>query len=152
MDNANGSYTNGYGKTFREQFALVQWHMQLSATTGEWLIVHEPINGTSGSMATLTQPAATGTGTNFDAVQIADGTTPKVAAFAQSGLTATSLSMTTTHSGTGQYLVAGMSPGTYTVTVGGTPVSGSHSACTLATTLSTGRAGAGRCRWATRRS
>ena len=123
VDNANGTYSGGNGFTFRAYMCPSSngTTCDASQTTGEWIGVFEPINGTSGSMPTLTQPTAT----NFRVVQIADGTTPKVAAFAQSGTTYNALSFTSTHSGTGQYLVAGMSPGTYTVTVGGTPVSGS---------------------------
>jgi len=40
-------------------------------------------------------------------------------------LTASFPGITTTHSGTAQYIIAGLSPGTYTVEIGGTPVSGS---------------------------
>ncbi len=123
VDNANGTYTGGNGNTFRAYMCPSSNGTTCDATqtAGEWIGVFEPINGTSGSMPTLTQL----TSSNFRTVQIADGTTPKVAAFAQGGSTYASASFTSTHSGTGQYLVAGMSPGTYTVTVGGTPVSGS---------------------------
>jgi hypothetical protein len=124
VDNANGSYTNGYGKTFRGTVcAGSSGTCSSAATTGEWLIVHEPINGTSGSMATLTQPAAA----NFRVLQIADSTTPKVAAFATGGNTFSSVIFTTTHSGTAQYLIAGLSAGTYTVTVNGAAVASNQS-------------------------
>ncbi len=92
-----------------------------SATTANWFVIYQPINGTSGSMPALTQL----TSTNFDTVQIADSTTPKVAAFAQGGSTYTSAGFTTTHSGTAQYLIAGLTAGSYNVSVGGSTVSGS---------------------------
>jgi hypothetical protein len=46
--------------------------------------------------------------------------------FARGGVTHANITgFTTTHSGTAQYLFAGLTPGSYAVTIGGTPVSGS---------------------------
>lgn len=72
-------------------------------------------------MPTITQPAAA----NFRVIQIADSGFPKVAAFAQGGITYATASFTTSYSGTGQNVIAGLTAGTYTVTVGGSPVAGS---------------------------
>jgi diaminopimelate epimerase len=76
-------------------------------------------------MPTITQPTCSGTGGNCTAVQIADSGSPKVAVFARQGVTLTQASFTSTHSGIAQYVIAGLAPGTYNVTVGGgTVVSG----------------------------
>jgi hypothetical protein len=97
----------------------------VSATSFEEIVVHQPVNGTSGTMPTLTSPTCTGTRGNCAVTQIADSGYPKVAMFARQGALLTCASFTTTHSGAAQYLLAGLSPGTWTVTVGGTAVPGS---------------------------
>lgn len=127
VDNANGTYTSGNGNTFRayECPSSNGTTCNNSATSMEGLWVAQPINGTSGSMPSLSQiTPSTGAAR---VAQIADGTTPKVAAFATGGSTITALNFTTTHSGTGQYLVAGLTAGTYTVTAPSGPFS-----CTVA--------------------
>jgi PKD repeat protein len=95
-----------------------------SATTYEAIAVHLPTSS-SGSMPTITQPTCTGTGGNCAAVQIADSSSPKVAMFARQGALIAGASFTSTHSGTAQYVLAGLATGTWTVTVGGTGVTGS---------------------------
>ncbi len=116
-DGSNGTYTGSNGFTYRvRSCASTDGNTRnAGATAFEELVVHEPVNGNSGSMPSLTQLPAT----NFRVVQIADATTPKVAAFAQGGNSYSSVSFTSTHSGTGQYLVAGLSPGTYSVQLNG---------------------------------
>jgi len=96
-----------------------------NATSFEAAIVHKPSTSPSDAMPTISQPSCTGTGGNCTVVDIQDGSYPKVAAFARQGAWLTGLSFTSTHSGTAQYLIAGLSAGTYTVTVGGNTVSGS---------------------------
>ena len=94
-----------------------------SATSMEAITVHLPSTNTSATMPTLTQPSCSGTGGNCAAVQIADSTGPKVAMFARQGALLTGASFTSTHSGTAQYLIAGLDSGyTYNVKVGGSPV------------------------------
>ena len=114
-DGSNGTYTGSNGFTYRvRSCASTDGNTRnAGATAFEELVVHEPVNGNSGSMPSLTQLPAT----NFRVVQIADATTPKVAAFAQGGVTYASLSFTSTHGGTGQYLIAGLTAGNYNVTV-----------------------------------
>jgi hypothetical protein len=119
VDNANGTYTGGNGATFRAYMCPSQngTTCNSGATSGEWAGVFQPINGTNGTMPAITQltPAESG---NFRVIQIADSTYPKVAAFATGGSVGnTALHVTTTHSGTGQYLVTGLSPGTYSVSL-----------------------------------
>jgi len=92
-----------------------------SATSMESIVVLKPANTTSPSMPALTQLPASGAAV----VQIADTSAPKVAAFVTGASTVTSLSFTSTHSGTAQYVIAGLTAGTYNVTVGGSTVSGS---------------------------
>jgi len=93
-----------------------------SATHGEWWAVHLPTTNLSATMPAITQPTCSGTGGSCAAVQIADATTPKVAVVARSGVTLTQASFTSTHNGTAQYVVAGLAPGIYNVTVGGSTV------------------------------
>jgi hypothetical protein len=90
-----------------------------NSTSGEWIAVHQPCNGTSCTMPTLTQPSCTGTGGNCTAVQIADSTGPKVAVFARQGALVTGESVVSTHSGTAQYLFTGLTPGTYAASLNG---------------------------------
>jgi hypothetical protein len=93
-----------------------------SATHGEWWAVHLPTTNLSATMPAITQPTCSGIGGSCAVVQIADATTPKVAVVARSGVTLTQASFTSTHSGTAQYVVAGLAPGIYNVTVGGSTV------------------------------
>jgi hypothetical protein len=81
-------------------------------------------------MKTLTDttfsPVAINPDANWTGVQCGASTSSAVALFARGGVThATITGFTTTHSGTAQYLFAGLTPGNYAVTIGGTPVSGS---------------------------
>ncbi len=96
-----------------------------SATSGEWMAVHLPSASASATMPTLTQLTVTASGGNAAAVQIADSTGPKVAVFARQAALLTTASFTTTHSGTAQYLIAGLQAGSYSVTVNGSAISGS---------------------------
>src|SRR5262249_14782394 len=58
---------------------------------------------------------------NWTGIQTLD----KVGLFARGGVLRTSLNVTTTHAGTAQYLIAGLAPGSYSVSVGGNAVAGS---------------------------
>jgi len=74
---------------------------------------------------TLNCPS-TWTQTNWFIAQCAGANTAMVVALARGGTTYSAISgFTTTHSGTAQYLFGGLTAGTYTVTVAGTPVTGS---------------------------
>jgi hypothetical protein len=121
-DGANGTYPGGNGTTYRVRSCASANGStpNASATAFEEIVVHQPINGTSGSMPPQTQITPTVGAARI--VQIADPTTPKVAAFATGGNTITALSFTSTHSGTGQYLVAGLTAGSYSVTVNGSAI------------------------------
>jgi hypothetical protein len=91
-----------------------------SATSLDDVVVYELCPDYTASCpqtATALNPDA-----NWTGVQTAD----KVAIFARGGTThSTMTGFTTTHAGTAQYLFGGLTPGTYTVTVGGTGVAGS---------------------------
>jgi len=68
---------------------------------------------------------------NWTGVQYNDATDSggAVAVFARHGVTQSTItSFTTTHAGTAQYLIAGLTPGTYSVTVGGSPISACNGA------------------------
>ena len=92
-------------------------------TAAEFLTVHLPTTNTSASMPTITQPSCSATGGNCTAVQIED-----LAAAEGSGLCAAG---SHAHSGLiyyhaqrdgHRYLVAGMVPGNYSVSVNGATV------------------------------
>jgi hypothetical protein len=77
-------------------------------------------------VATQPDTSLTTTALNPDVNWAGVQTTDKVVLFARHGTTYSTIAgFTTTHSGTAQYLFAGLTPGTYTVTVGGSGVSGS---------------------------
>jgi chitodextrinase len=119
--NTDGSYSGGKGYAWQYWVCPGSGSCNTSATSGEWLAIYQPSTTTSTIMPTLSQPAAT----NFRVVQIADSASPKVAAFATGGNTYTSVSFTTTHAGTAQYLIAGLTAGSYAVTVNGGAITGS---------------------------
>jgi hypothetical protein len=71
-------------------------------------------------VATQPDTSLTVTALNPDANWTGVQTTDKVVLFARGGTTQTALTgFTTTHSGTAQYLIGGLTTGVYTVTVGG---------------------------------
>ena len=91
-----------------------------SVTAAEFLIVHKPSTSINDAMPTV---AALGTiDADFSGVQIEDATAPSVAVFAKAGTDQAAGSFTTTHSGTAQYIISGVSAGTYDVLRGATPV------------------------------
>jgi hypothetical protein len=86
-------------------------------TDADFLLVHMPLAAPTGSM-----PTVAGLGTidaNFRGVEIKDASKPGVAIFPKVGATYSDASFTTTHSGTGQYLVMGLEPALYDVMRGG---------------------------------
>ena len=63
---------------------------------------------------------------NWTGVQAQGAVSAAVYLGARGGVThSTVTNFTTTHSGTGQYIIQGLTPGTYTITMNSTPVSGS---------------------------
>ena len=87
-------------------------------TAAEFITVHKPSTNTSDTMPTLTLLSSDA---GYRVVQIADATTPKVVAFPKAGATASSVAFTTTHSGTAQVLITGITPGTYDIKRAGLP-------------------------------
>lgn len=126
-DSSTGSYSGGGGYTYRTyvcaENAAAPGSCNASSTQGEWIVVHKPTTTLSDTMPALTQPPAA----NFRVVQINDATSPKVAVFAVSGNTYASVSFTTTHAGTAQYVIAGLTAGTYNVTLNGSPIATNQS-------------------------
>src|SRR5258706_1527113 len=88
-----------------------------SNTAAEWVVVNTPYTGTAPTI-TLSQLAEP----NFRVVQADDSAGSKVVPFGQAGSTYSSASFTSTHSGTAQYLIAGLTPGTYDFKVGGSTI------------------------------
>jgi hypothetical protein len=112
----------------------INWHAEVTdpapAARFNGLTVLYTAPATGGSLPATTKLTSDA---NHVGVQVA-GTTPKIAVFPM-GATAvgdgtfnsstyTAVTFSSTHSGTGQYLIAGLVPGTYAVTKDGSPVSG----------------------------
>jgi len=89
-----------------------------SNLAAEFIAVHTMTAAPPATMGTLSQPSET----NFRVVQVSDSGGSKVAAFGKAGASYASANFTTTHSGTAQYLIAGLSAGPYSVTVNGISV------------------------------
>lgn len=90
-----------------------------AATKYEMIQVHRPFYGT-------TDPGISVTSLNPDANWTGVQTEDKVVLFSRGGTTHATISgFTTTHTGTAEYLFAGLPAGSYTVTVNGSPVTGS---------------------------
>jgi hypothetical protein len=88
-----------------------------------WLIVHKVMQNLTDTTFTRTafNPSSAWTG-----AQVCGATSCAVGMFAIGNATQSTIPVfTTTHAGTAQYLLAGLTPGSYTVKVSGTAVSGS---------------------------
>lgn len=119
--NSNGSYTGGSGYTFRVSVCASTTGSSCDTgnTTAEFTVVHEPVAGTGNTMPT-TAMLATVDGSHRG-IQVS-GTAPKVAIVPIGTGLLTSASWTSTHTGSGQYVIAGMSAGTYTVKLAGATI------------------------------
>jgi hypothetical protein len=99
----------------------VNWHAAVTdgnpapLYTGLTVFSTGAITSTAPTATLLTMPM------DFAGVQI-DGATPKVAILPRTSTPVSSLNITTTHTGTARYLIAGLSPGAYRVTRNGTQV------------------------------
>jgi parallel beta-helix repeat protein len=96
-----------------------------SPTSFEEAVVHLPSTSTTAAMPSISQPACTATGGDCTVVDIQDASSPKVAVFARQGALLTAASFASTHNGSAQYVIAGLSPGSYTVTLNGAAIAGS---------------------------
>jgi hypothetical protein len=116
----DGSYPGGRGRTFRFHVcAGTNGTGCANTAASEWIVVQQPSTDPLAAMPAINR---TQSGI-FRIVEIQDAAAPKLLAFTTSGATATSLSFTTAHAGSGQYLVTGLAAGTYRVLRGGTPIS-----------------------------
>lgn len=103
-----------------------------SNTEGQFITVHMPVAGSGNSLPTM---EIIGTiDSNHTGVEI-DGSSPKVAVFPLAGTTYTSASYTSGYSGTGQNLVAGLTPGIYSVTVNSSTVASNVSVTSTSDSL-----------------
>jgi hypothetical protein len=96
-----------------------------SATSFEMAVVHKPSTNPGDSMPAISQPVCTGAGGNCTVVDIQDSSYPKVAVFARQGALLTAVRFTSIHSGTAQYLISGLQPGSYTVGLNSAAIAGS---------------------------
>ncbi len=110
-NDSDGSYTGGAGYSFR-------WYTCPSGdggltcanvTSAEWFVVHQPAADTGAVMPEVPSLAAGA----WRGVQISDPLSAKVLMFTTPGMTAAGPTFTTTHAGTGQYLVAGLPAGSW---------------------------------------
>lgn len=125
-NNSNGTYTGGYGCTFRVSMCASSTGSSCSSlTTGEFAVVHEPIAGSGHTLPTTSVLATIDS--HHRGIEV-DGTYPKVAVFPIGTSSYASITYNTgAYSGTAQHMVAGVSPGIYSVSDG----SGTTS-CTVA--------------------
>ncbi len=121
LDNPDGTYAGGNGDSFRVNVCASSTGTSCdsSNTEAEFVVVHMPAAGTGNTMPSTAM--LTTVDANHRAVQVG-GISPKVAVFPLGGSTYESAAFTSTHSGTAEYLVAGLVAGTYNVTVSGAPV------------------------------
>ena len=116
----DGSYPEGRGRSFRFHVCPSTNGTSCTNTTAaEWIVVHQPSTDTGAVMPAINQSASG----NFRVVEILDPVSPKLVAFTTNGAMATTLAFTTSHGGTGQYLITGLAAGTYFVRRGGMPIS-----------------------------
>jgi hypothetical protein len=118
----SSTYADGMGHTDRVSICAGS-SCGATVSTFESLVAHK-------ITASLADTTLTTTALNPDAnwfgVQATGANTSSVFVGARGGVTnATMSGFTTTHSGTAQYLLGGLTAGTYTVTVNSSPVSGS---------------------------
>lgn len=113
-DNVDGTYSGGSGGTFRVSVCASADGSTCSAanTAAEFAVVHMPVTGSANTLPTTAMLSTIAA--NWRGVQIG-GAAPKVALFRQGGTTDTSTTFTSTHSGTAQYVVAGLAAGVYAV-------------------------------------
>jgi hypothetical protein len=116
LDSTNGTYPGGLGHTFRVSGCAGTNSCSSSATKYEMVQVHKVFYGTA-------DPGITVTPLNPDSNWTGVQTEDKVVLFARGATLHGSItSFATTHSGTAQYLIAGLAPQAYDVTLGGSPV------------------------------
>jgi hypothetical protein len=115
LDNADGSFGGSGWSARATMCGSTDGSTCASVSSAEWIAVHKPSIITSDGMPAITQLAVTAQGGSATAVEIEDGTMPKVWALARRGALVTTMSFTSTHSGTGQYLISGLQPGIYFV-------------------------------------
>jgi len=122
VNNTNGTYSGGNGNTFRVSNCASSTGSSCgTATTAEFVAIHEPVAGSGNALPTV---GVLGTiDGNHRGIEI-DGSSPKVAVFpiGISEPTFNGATFTSAVPGTAQFLVAGLTPGTYSVTIGGSTV------------------------------
>ena len=132
-DTSTGAYAGGRGYTFRTYVCASADGVSCntSATSMEYVAVHRASGNTADIMPAIKQPPA---GSSWTAVQIDDPSRPQVVVFARQGATPSALAVTTDHAGVAQYLIAGVSPATYTIRLNGSTIA-TQTATTNSNTL-----------------
>lgn len=115
-------YPGGFGWTHRVTVAGGS-SVGASVSTFKALIVHKIANGLSDTVLTTT---AINPDSNWTGVQMCGSVSCSVYMGASNGVCHSTLSdFTTTHAGSGQYMIGGLCAGTWAITIGGSAVTGS---------------------------
>ncbi len=121
-NNSNGTYTGGNGYTYRVSVCgSSSGSSCATTTTAEYATVHEPVAGSGNSLPALEM--LTTIDGNHRGIEV-DGAGPKVfiVPIGTGEPTFTGATFTTAVPGTAQFLVAGLTAGTYSVTIAGVTV------------------------------
>ena len=91
-------------------------------TAAEILTLLVPSTNASATLPPTNQPSCSATGGSCFTFEIKDSTYPAVAMMARNGALVSGMSTTSTHSGTANYVVSGLQPGTYNITRNGAQI------------------------------
>ena len=114
VNKSDGTYTGGNGYTFRVSVCASTTGSSCNSSNleGEFVVVHEPVAGTNNTMPAVGMLSIVDS--SHRAVQV-QGSSPKVAVFPRGGTTYTSATFSSTHNGIAQYIITGLTAGTYSV-------------------------------------
>jgi hypothetical protein len=122
-DHADGTYPGGKGYSYRAYVCPADpgnpGACNPSAQAGEWLVVNRAEIRSDAPMPRIDQPACAGSGGGCTAVAILDSAAPKVAVFARQGALLNGVTLATAFGGQAQYVITGLTPGTFDVAVDG---------------------------------
>jgi hypothetical protein len=122
LTDGNLGYTGQRGYVGRVRVCLDSGGVcNTAAAAAEWITVAQINDGGGDTMPPIVQQVVG----PHRVVEIQDSVAPVVSAFTRGGAAASSLAFTTTHAGTARYMVAGLNPAVYSVSVNGTPLAGS---------------------------
>jgi hypothetical protein len=121
VEESKGAYSGGNGDSFCVSICASSTGSNCDSENveGEFVVVHMPVVGSGNSLPRIAMLSSIDP--NYRGVEI-DGSSPKVAVFPRGGMTYGRATFTSAHTGAAQYLITGLTAGTYRVTVSGRPV------------------------------